>query len=194
MKLNLRLTKAETINLLLVCAFPVHIWAIIVLIYDLSWYLRKRSLGYFLGVSGYGLGLAILESLLFFGFIYLLTFLFPKRWKNNTPMAVASTLALVISFWAILNQVFLLISAIGPDWFEWIILRVNYRQHQLYPIFWLFLLASAILPIVLLPRWDKGQKGIIAFADKITILVPIYLLFDLIGIGAAITRVITYWI
>ncbi|MBN2044103.1 MAG: hypothetical protein JW757_03705 [Anaerolineales bacterium] len=194
MKLNPKLTNAETLKLLLVCALPVHFWAIISLIYDLSWYLRKRNLLYFLGVSGYSLGFAILESLVFFGFIYLLTFLFPKTWKKSSHMAVASTLALVIAFWAIVNQAYLLLTEISPAWFEWIMLRVYYRQHQLYPIFWILLLASAIFPIVLLPRWERGQNAAIALTEKLTVLVPIYLLFDLIGIGAAIYRVITYWI
>lgn len=194
MKIKSKLTRAEALNLLLVCAFPVHLWAIIVLIYDLSWYLEKRSLSFFLGVSGYGLAFAILESVLFFGFIYLLTFLFPRSWKGSAPMAVAGAVALVIAFWAIVNQVFLLTSEISPEWFEWIMLRVFYRQRQLYPIFWVILLISAIFPVALLPRWERGQKGMLAFIEKITILVPIYLLFDLIGIAAAITRVVSYGI
>ncbi len=194
MKLFPKLTKAETLTLLLVCAFPVHLWAIIILIYDLSWYLQKRSLGFFLGVSGYGLGFAILESLVFFGFIYLLTFLFPRSWQGSTPIAIASTAALVIAFWAIINKVFLWTSEISPAWFEWIMLRAYYRQPQLYPIFWIVLLSSAVFPFFVLPRWGKGQKGMIALTEKLTILVPIYLLFDLIGIGAAITRVISYGI
>ena len=189
-----KFTKAETLNLLLVCAFPVHLWAIIILIYDLSWYLQKRSMGFFLGVSGYTLGFAILESLIFFVFIYLLAFLFPRSWQGNTPIAVASTAALVIAFWAVMSKTFLFTSGTSPAWFEWIILRVYYRQHQLAPIFWIVLLSSAAFPFLVLPRWEKGQKAMIAFTEKITILVPIYLLFDLIGIGAAITRVISYGI
>jgi hypothetical protein len=194
MKIRSKFTRAETLNLLLVCAFPVHFWAIIVLLYDLPWYLEKRNFLYFLGVSGYGLGFAILESFIFFAFIYLLSFLFPKNWKNNTPITVASLLALVIGFWAILNQATLLAAHIGPAWFDWVILRAYYRQHQLYPVLWIFLLVSAGIPVLLLPRWEKGEKLVIVFTEKLMILVPIYIFFDLVGIGAAIYRVITYWV
>lgn len=189
-----KFSRAETLNLLLVCAFPVHLWAIILLLYDASWYLEHRNLSFFLGVSGYGLGLAIVESLLFFVFIYLLTFLFPKSWKDHTPVAVASTLALTIGFWAILSQAVMLIAYNSPEWFEWVMLRVYYRQHQLAPIYWIILLVSAGLPVVLLPRWEKAQKFVSALIEKVSLLTMIYLLFDLIGIGAAIFRVITYWV
>ena len=193
-KLASKFSRAELINLLLICALPVHLWAIITLLHDFSWYLEERTFNYFLAVAGYSLGFAILESLIFFVFIYLLTFLFPRSWKGDARLAVAGTLALVIAFWAILNQAVLLFAYDAPPWFEWVMLRVYFRQHQLSPVFWIILLASAGFPVVFLPRWEKGQKGVVAVLEKLSILVPIYLVFDLVGIIAAIYRVITYWV
>jgi hypothetical protein len=89
--------------------------------------LTKRSLLFGLGFSGNVLGLALVESVLLFGFIYLLTIFFPKRWAEKTTLATAGVLALLVAAWPISNQVYFLLSDQQPAWFAWVMLRVPYR-------------------------------------------------------------------
>ncbi len=191
MSIRPRFSKSDTLKLALVCAFPVHFWAILMVFKDAETMLTKRSLLFGLGFSGYLLGLALVESLLFFGFIYLLSLFFPARWGEKTALAVAGGLALLIAFWAISNQLFFLLSEEPAGWFQWVMLRVRYRQNQLFPILVLAVIASLALPLLLIPRSEKFRGVLLALIDKIILLAPLYLLFDLIGITFTILRNLT---
>jgi hypothetical protein len=127
MSIRPRISKQDILKLALVCAFPVHFWAILMVFKEAETMLTKRSLLFGLGFSGYVLGLALVESALLFGFIYLLTIFFPKRWAGKTTLATAGVLALLVAVWTISNQVYFLLSDQQPAWFAWVMLRVPYR-------------------------------------------------------------------
>lgn len=188
MNLKLKLSKSETWKLLLVCGLPVHFWAILMVFKEAETLLFKRDLVYGLGFSGYLLGLAILESVLFFAFIYALTFLFPKRWDGKLPYLTAAGMALVIAFWVLLNRLFYLVVEPSPAWLNWIIIRVYYRQAITVPLIWVLVIGSAVLPVVLIPRWTPAQKFMEKLIEKLILLAPLYLLFDLVGILFMIAR------
>ena len=188
MRLKFRLTKLDSVKLLLLCALPVHFWAILMVFKEAENLLAKRDLLYTLSFSGYILGLAMIESILLFGFVSLLIFLFPKTWQGKTPYLVAVCLGLVIALWAVGNQYFFLLTESMPPWFDWIRIRVYYRQRMLYPIFWLVVILSAALPVLLLPRSGRVRAFVEALTEKLLLLAPLYLLFDLVGIGFTIWR------
>lgn len=185
------LPKAEALRLLLISALPVHIWAVLMVFKEADILLPKRGLPYFIGFAGYLLLLAIIESLLLFGFVYLLSFLFPRRWDAKTSLAVASALALTVTFWAIFNESFFWLIDTGPDWFEWVLLRVHYRQKIVYPILILVVTASAALPSILLPRSKQLTRISNNLIDRLIFLTPFYLLLDIVGIAFMIHRTLT---
>ena len=191
MSIRPRISKQDILKLALVCAFPVHFWAILMVFKEAETMLTKRSLLFGLGFSGYVLGLALVESALFFGFIYLLTILFPKRWEGKTALATAGVLALLVAAWAISNQAYFLLSEQQAGWFEWIMLRVHYRQHQVFPLLIFLVIGSFALPVIFIPRSEKFRKLILGLIDNIILLAPFYLLFDLVGITFTILRNIT---
>jgi hypothetical protein len=188
MHLKLRLTKSEIGQLLLVCSLPFHFWAILLILKNAGNFLVKRDLVFFLGFSGYTLGFAIIESLIFFAFMFALTYLFPRSWEGKTSFAVATTLSLVLASWGIANQLFFLLTDLSPAWFEWLRLRVHYRQNLLYPLLWIVLILSAAIPTIALPRWKPGRQIVLSLAEKLSMLAPLYLLLDMVGIGAVIFR------
>ena len=188
MRLKFRLTKPESIKLLLICALPVHFWAILMVFQEAETLLTERDLVFALGFAGYILVVALLESVLLFGFVSVLTFLFPKSWQGKTPFLVAVSLGLVTALWAVGDEVFFLLTEISPPWFEWLRLRMHYRQRMLYPILWLVVILSAALPVVMIPRFGRVRAILDALAEKLILLAPLYLLFDLVGIGFMIAR------
>lgn len=188
MRLKFRLSKQESFKLLLICALPVHFWTILITFSSAETLITERDLIFTIGYSGYLFGLALLESLLLFGFVSALTFLFPKSWQGKTPFLVAVSLGLVTALWAIGNETFFMLTEASPPWFEWLRLRVHYRQQMLYPILWLVVIVSAALPLVTIPRFGLVRAAFDALAEKLILLAPLYLLFDLVGIGFMIAR------
>lgn len=188
MRLKFRLTKPESIKLLLICALPIHFWAILMVFNEAETLLTERDLVFALGFSGYILGVAILESVLLFGFVSVLTFLFPKSWQGKTPFLVALSLGLVTALWAVGNETFFLLTEASPPWFEWLRLRMHFRQRMLYPILWLAVILSAVLPVVTIPKFERVRAALDDLVEKLVLLAPLYLLFDLIGIGFMIAR------
>ena len=188
MRLKFRLTKPESTKLLLICALPIHFWAILMVFNEAETLLTERDLVFALGFSGYILGVALLESVLLFGFVSVLTFLFPKSWQGKTPFLVALSLGLVTALWAVGNETFFLLTETSPPWFEWLRLRMHFRQRMLYPILWLAVILSAVLPVVTIPKFERVRAALDDLAEKLVLLAPLYLLFDLIGIGFMIAR------
>ena len=191
MDIRFKLTKSESLKLLLVCALPVHFWAILMVFKEAETMLYKRDLIYGLGFSGYLLGLAILESLLFFAFIYLLILLFPKRWQGKTIYLTAIGIALVIAFWALANRLYFFFLEPSPAWFEWIRIRVYYRQALIHPLIWILVILSAGMPVLLIPRLRRVQNFVDTLAEKLIVLAPLYLFFDILGLVFTIARNLT---
>ncbi len=187
MSLRFRFTRPQVWQLFLVCASPTHFWTFITFFFEVD-LIEKRNLAYYAGFGGYLLMLALLEGLVFLGFILLLSYLFPKKWEGNLPIIMASVLVLVIGLWGICNQLYFLFSDISPAWFEWIMLRVHYRQHQLYPILLVAVIASAALPVWLIPKYKQVQDILYAMIEKLTLLASFYLVIDALLIVMALLR------
>jgi len=187
MAFKLHFSKPELLKLFLVCAFPIHFWTLLSIIFE-GELIGKRNSWYFAGFSGYLLLLALLESVLFFLFIVILSFLFPKKWQGQTPLAVASAVALVLGFWAVGNQAFQYLIVEQPTWFEWVLLRVHYRQRLLYPVFIAFIAASVAVPVYGLAEHENIRKMILPVIENISLLSYLYLGLDLLGLVVVLVR------
>ena len=76
------LNRKKLFWLFLICVFPIHFWAFLILIYNLSWLLRS-GLWFMFGVFSYQLLLAFSEALLIFFILVFLSLLLPKSWSEN---------------------------------------------------------------------------------------------------------------
>jgi hypothetical protein len=191
MSFHNRFSRSAGLKLFLSCAFPVHFWAIVMVLKEAETLLVKRDLVYGLGFSGYLLALALLESLLLFAFIYALSFLFPKRWDEHTALVVACLLGLVVAGWSIGNQSFFLLVELQPAWFEWLMLRVGYRQRLAYGLLVALVSLSAALPLAGLPQSARGIRLAEGLIEKLILLTPLYLAMDVIGIVFMTVRNLT---
>jgi hypothetical protein len=188
---NQRLTKKELVNLFLVIAFPIHAWAIILVLTDYRWVYDQFGMGIFIGYASYTLVFAFFESVIFLLFLWILSFLLPKRWAGRRSFSMLTLWAMVISLWAIGNQVFHLLLEDPPGFLSWIMLRVYYYQVLGFSILVALILISVILPLILIPRYARIETGIIRVVERITLLSSIYLIFDLFGFIIIIVRNLT---
>jgi hypothetical protein len=182
-------SKKELRLLFLVCVFPIHLWAIIIIFRDLEYILLKRDLWYAAGYSGYILAFALAESCVYFIFMFLLSHLFPKKLKENgKAFTISCALALIFSLWAIANQVFYLLIESPPAIFSWVMLRVPYHQTLVFTVLILLIMTSFLIPIVVILKSSKGQNGVNLLIERISLLSLFYLFIDALAITAAVIR------
>jgi hypothetical protein len=183
------LSTKELRVLFLVCVFPIHLWAIIIIFRDLEYILTERNLWYAAGYAGYVLAFALAESCLYFIFMFLLSYLYPRKLKlNGKAFTITCALALIFPLWAIANQVFYLLSESPPAFFSWIILRIPYHQTLAFTILLLAIAASFAIPVIFILKSNKGQNGVNMLMERIGLLSIFYLIIDLLGITAAVLR------
>src|SRR5512141_1446140 len=70
-----RYTRQGLWSLFLMCAFPLHVWALILAFRDVSWVTERTNSWDAVGVVAYGLLFTLVESVLVFGIMTLLGFL-----------------------------------------------------------------------------------------------------------------------
>lgn len=183
------LSKKEVRILFLVCVFPLHLWAIIIIFRDLEYIVSERNLWYAAGYTGYILAFALIESCLYFIFMFLLSYLYPQTLKQNgKAFTITCALALIFPLWAIANQVFYLLSENPPAFFSWIMLRIPYHQTLAFAILLLLILASFAMPVIVILKSGKGQNGVNLLMERIGLLSVFYLTIDVLGITAAVLR------
>src|SRR5512144_2096710 len=104
-------------SLFLMCAFPLHAWALILAFRDVSWVSERTNSWDGVGVVAYGLLFTLVESVLVFGIMALLGCLMSARGDVDRRVAVLSVLALMAAVWAMLEQLYFLAGARLPGWF-----------------------------------------------------------------------------
>jgi hypothetical protein len=174
-------SKQEVWTLFLICAFPLHVWALILFFWDFSWIEERSGTWNAIGVGAYALVIALVESVIVLLAALLLGFLIPKVWSPKVRVNLLALIILLISVWAILGQIYF-ISA--PN-LTWLILPLATFSH---PLFMLYLVLGGIILISLvIPIWfvlssDKFRKGLDAVLERVSVLMVFYLLFDVIAI------------
>jgi hypothetical protein len=182
-------SKKELRLLFLVCVFPIHLWAFIIIFRDLEYIIFKRDLWYAAGYSGYILAFALAESCLYFIFMFLLGHLYPRKLKENgKAFTITCALALILSLWAIGNQVFYMLIESPPAFFSWVMLRIPYHQTLVFSFLMLLIITSFLVPIVVILKSSKGHSGANILIERISLLSIFYLILDVLGITAAVLR------
>jgi hypothetical protein len=183
------LSKKELWSLFLACVFPIHLWAIIIIFHDLEYIIAERNLWYAAGYAGYILAFALFESCLYFLFIFFLSYLFPQRLKQNgKAFTITCTLSLIFPFWAIANQIFYLLIKHPLPFFSWIMLRIPYHQTLVLTTLLLVIIASFVIPVIVIHKSNNGQNIVNVLIERIGLLSIFYLIIDLLGITASVLR------
>lgn len=167
--------RRDLVLVLATVLFPVFSWSLI-------WFFQKMPgwqpfLGTWdiLGILAYALAFALLESLIVLGLLVALAAILPARALRSRFVALGSTLVLVIAFWTIFFQLI----------FEPVILYWNGAEFAL----WFGLaLVSIVLAVFMVHRSRRGQEIVSALAERLTVLIYLYVPLGLLGLVVVLAR------
>jgi hypothetical protein len=184
---NSKFSRADWFNLFLICAFPLHLWTLLMVFRDINWVAERTTIWDGIGFSSYALFYTLLESLLLTGFVALLGLLFPKEWSKRMRFLMMSLLAFVLAGWSIAEQLILIVLfgrlrkfGMANPWLadEWV----------WGSIFVVLIVLTLVVPLLMLRNNPKLQKNVKSFLDRLMILSGLYLFLDGIGIVIIIIR------
>src|SRR3990172_8272255 len=95
-------------SLFLMCAFPLHLWAMILIFRDMSWVIERTNVWDAIGVGSYGMIRAFVESVVVFVIFTVLGFLTPANWMIDRRIAFLSLLVILLSAWGMIAQLLFL--------------------------------------------------------------------------------------
>lgn len=181
-------SRQELWSLFLTCAFPLHMWALIMAFRDLSWLSERTSTWDAIGVASYAMLIAFVESLLVFLVTVLVGFLVPAKWSSERRTTFISLLILLLFLWAIISQLLALWDVNLPD------AAVQFLRNSSHPLRILYAgsLAVVVLSIALPVYAFLRSGGSVSFMkelmDRLSTLTAFYLVFDLLGIVIIVIR------
>jgi len=162
------------------CAFPVHTWSILILMWELPAWIIRLDLWELLGVIAYTQAFALVESLIILLGMLLLTALLPRKWfrngalDRNKVVALNTVVVFSVTVWVITAQV------------NYEVVR-TLSMRSLLP--WLIAcLASIALIYILVYRYKKLETLIVSFVDRLLTLATVYLFMDILSILVIVVR------
>lgn len=170
------------------CAFPLHLWALILIFRDVSWVAERTNIWDAIGVASYGLVLAFIESVVFFAAITLLGLLVPTKWHENRRVALLSVLALVTTLWAIEGQAYFVWGSYIPAPVLRFLGTLEHPLRFLYLGVLAMVIQTILMPVYLVLKSDRFLSLVHGLIERLSLLTMLYLFFDLIGLIIIIIR------
>lgn len=170
------------------CAFPLHVWTLLLAFRDVSWISERTNAWDAVGVLSYGLVFAFLESIVIFLVIALLGYLVSLRWDETHRIALLGLLILILACWAMYAQAYFIWNIPLPGGFLAIVSR------SAHPLRILYLVALAALIVTFLPAtilvltnavFGRIVRSVI---DKVSFLTGFYLVLDALSLIIVIIR------
>jgi hypothetical protein len=181
-------TKQGLWSLFLICAFPFHLWTLILVFRDVSWITERTNSWDALGVASYGLLFALVESILFFLFFVLVGFVTPRQWKVDKRVAFLGLLFLILALWAMISQLLFIWNINLP------VATMQFLASSGHPLRWLYAGSLAIvIPTVAIPiyfflKTDKAFSAMQELMERLSLLTMLYLFFDFVGVIIIVIR------
>lgn len=181
-------TRRGLWSLFLMCAFPLHVWTIILSFGDVSWVAERTNLWDAVGVVAYGLLFAFVESLVVWAVAAALGLLISNKWEENRRITVLSMLVLVVSIWAMLGSLYFLLGwHLPPEWMT--ALAETGRPLRILYILTLGLVAPSVaLPVYFILRSDRFFGMVQSLFERLRLLMMLYLVLDVAGLLIVIVR------
>jgi hypothetical protein len=195
MNINLlkqRFSVGSLVNFFLVCAFPFHLWKIIMLIRDVGWVTQRAGTDSFLGLSSLAMLYALVESILFFIILLVLGLLIPWRWPAKRVFSILGFIALWAPVWDILVQVYRGTEFQHPGFLTSWLFSTGHPLRYAYPLligFSILIVAITIAGIWFTSFNQKIQQGVDNFLGRIALLSAIYLVLDVAALVIFLIRI-----
>ena len=160
------------------CAVPVHTWTTLLYFNQMPGWLVYLSTWDLIGTFAYVQMLALIESLTILLIMVLLAAILPARLFRKQFVAQGSVLAFLHLGWAIVIH----LTGIKP----W--LSGNPWQSKKFLVGITAYLALVIVSYVLVVRYKRVQELVASFAERLLVLLYVYLPMGLFGIAIVIAR------
>ena len=183
-----RYSKSGLWSLYLTCAFPLHVWTIILSLRDFSWVAERTNSWDAIGVVSYGLVFALVESLLVFLVALLLGFLISKKWDEDRRIALMGLLVFITSLWAIISYLYFMLNVSVPCKSILFMAGLAHPLRFLYAVSFALVVPTIVLPTFLMLRSEKLLQGLQGFFERLSLLTQFYLFFDFVGLVIIIVR------
>jgi len=183
-----RYSKQGLWSLFLTCAFPLHVWTIILAFRDFSWVSERTNSWDAVGVASYGLIFAFVESLVVFLAAILLGFLISKKWSEDRRIALIGILVFVTSLWAMVSYLYFMLGWSVPGEAILFMAGLAHPLRFLYAVI-LFLVGITIsIPAYFTLQSDKFLQGVQGLFGRLSLLTLFYLFFDFAGLVIIVIR------
>jgi hypothetical protein len=191
--LKQRFSRQQLFSFFLICAFPFHLWKIIMLIRDAGWITERSGTGSIIGVASLSMIYALVESLLFFLLLLILGLVIPWKWNSKRVFAILGFIALWIPIWDMASQAYRAADMANPGFFVSWLFATQHPLRYAYPL--LALVGLAVIALTAAGIWltsfnHKFQQHIRNFLERIAILSALYLVLDLVSVVVVVIRII----
>jgi hypothetical protein len=180
-------------SLFLICAFPLHLWTLILAFRDVSWLTERTNVRDAIGVVSYGMLFALIESILIFLVLVLIGLITPWRWEPERRITFLAFLVLIISVWAMIGQLLFLWNVSLPNSAIEFLRREFLRRsdHPLritYAVCLMVVTPTVLLPAYSFLRTSKAVTVMQNLMERLSLLSIFYLVFDLLGVIIIVFR------
>lgn len=183
-----RYTSKGLWSLFLTCAFPLHVWTILLVLRDVSWVAERTNFWDAIGVGAYGLLFTFVETCAVFIVFAAIGFLLPPRWTADKRVSFLILLVIIVSIWGIVAQLLFLWNINLPPFVIQLLIRSGRPLVGLYLISLAFVVPSVVLPIFAFLRSSRTEAALLDFADRISPLAVAYLALDAVGVVVILIR------
>lgn len=183
-----RYTRQGLWSLFLVCAFPIHLWTLILFFRDMDWLIERTNVWDAIGAGSYGLVFALVESLILFGGVALLGFLTPKAWDADRRIAFLSLLVLILGAWAMISQLRYLLHLSLPLPVIQFLAASKHPFRFLVAMYLAVVVPTVLGPVALFLRSGKSVKWMQELTERLSTLTMFYLAFDVVGLIIVVIR------
>ncbi len=170
------------------CAFPLHLWTLLLSFRDISWVSERTSYWDAVGVISYGMVFAFMETILCFLIAVPLGFLISTKWERQRRVALLGSLVLLLGLWSILSQLYFLLGWSLPSGMIDFLVKSEHPLRILYPTLFVLVTASVLYPTYAVLHSGKSVAVLNDLMDRFSLLTMAYLIVDVIALCIVILR------
>jgi hypothetical protein len=180
--------RFELWGLFVATAFPIHLWAILVILMDVSWVAERTHYWDAVGTAGYGTMFALVESVLIFVVLVLIGIVLKKYFDGRKRVTLLGSLIIMITIWSVVGQVFSMWELSLPPEIALSLVDQESPLRFLYAGLLLVVITTVLVAAYSAVYSRKFQTFFIKTLNWITPLMGLYLFLDVVGIAIVILR------
>ncbi len=183
-----RYSKTGLWQLFVATAFPLHLWAIILILMDISWVAERTNFWDAIGVAAYGLIFALFESLLIWAVLILMGFLLTKSWSESKRIVLLGVMVVVTALWAILGQIYFLLEWSFPSGIIQFLAGQSHPLRFLYLGYFMVVAVTVSIAVYFAIVSEKFELAFISLIERLSPLMVLYVFLDVVSIIIVLIR------